>query len=191
MTTKTENLNPRTCGSCYACCVHLGIDALNKWPGISCTHLDGSLGEATRCSIYKDRPHACSSYKCAWLGGIGDDDLRPDKSGLIMSIYPESIPGAGLAVTIQIFDQKTASTVLSQAINDLTTLGLDDIRVANTKTKRVIHFLQGEIREGALEKPNGPESLNFTTYDPPVGRYKIIEAPIEALSVKPPIEEPK
>ncbi|HEY2586520.1 MAG TPA: hypothetical protein VGI81_12215 [Tepidisphaeraceae bacterium] len=39
----------------------------------------------TGCSIYPDRPQGCRQYTCAWLQGMLADDMRPDKSGFILS----------------------------------------------------------------------------------------------------------
>lgn len=59
----------RQCGTCYACCVALGIAELRKHAGATCRHLDGRDPER-RCTIYERRPVACSGYRCAWLVGL-------------------------------------------------------------------------------------------------------------------------
>lgn len=69
---------PRECGECTMCCQGwLHADALGKpfFPGQPC-HWVNKKG----CTVYKDRPQVCSSFKCAW---IEDHSLpewfRPDE----------------------------------------------------------------------------------------------------------------
>jgi hypothetical protein len=78
-----------------ACCVYLRISAIDK---PSCTHcnklrlsspiepdvLQYSSFEPERCSIYETRPEACRAYSCAWLHGLGAEQDRPDKCGILI-----------------------------------------------------------------------------------------------------------
>jgi len=36
------------------------------------------------CTIYKDRPDACSHFECLWLTNNWADEYRPDKSGIML-----------------------------------------------------------------------------------------------------------
>src|SRR5215472_4012184 len=85
----TTEHTERQCGDCFACCVHLGITELKKYPDQPCKHLDGALGPDKRCSIYAKRPSACAIYKCLWRQGIGPDWLRPADSGILITMYDD------------------------------------------------------------------------------------------------------
>lgn len=179
----------RPCGECYACCIWLGVTELKKWPGQACTKLDGASGECTRCSIYDSRPSACTSYSCAWRGGFGGDECRPDKSGILVTTYlrehlgdivstVEDLPP--VAATIVIIDRALSGTLevgwLAGALDALIREGIDDIRVVDYKTKPqlVIHFLRGHIYKGTVLKsePGQFEQLAFVSHNPPIGHYE-------------------
>lgn len=176
----------RSCGSCYACCVWLGIDELKKWPGQSCKHLTGNNGPEHRCDIYPSRPAACQKYRCCWIEGLGSDDMRPDKSGLLLTPYNSNLSSGPLFITIVVIDEAKAGTLttgyLNQYIESLLKLGCDEIRVVNYKTKgrNVIHFLNGEVREGTLLKSSSYEEFICLTYDPPIAHYKIFSSDEDA-----------
>lgn len=73
----------RECGSCTACCTWLIGDAFG-WEfgnGKSCKFLC-----ETGCDVHKVRPKTCEGYFCAWAQELIDDDLRPDKSGILVSV---------------------------------------------------------------------------------------------------------
>lgn len=102
-------MTDRSCGSCYACCVWLGIDELNKFFGQSCKHLDGRNGPEKRCGIYETRPKACSRYKCGYIDGMNID--RPDETGFIITAYTAQLEKSGAAtVSIIVFDKGKAGT---------------------------------------------------------------------------------
>lgn len=70
------------CGECNACCQFCDIDELDKSSGTLCSHYDNG------CSIYEDRPLACSTYQCLWhyqdsLGNKLPEKYRPDHLGVI------------------------------------------------------------------------------------------------------------
>lgn len=73
----------RACDECTECCTgHLtgnahGHDFGNGTP---CFFLK------KKCSIYSNRPSVCQKYQCAWSQYLLDEDLRPDKSGLLVSV---------------------------------------------------------------------------------------------------------
>lgn len=173
---------PRQCGSCYACCIYLGIEELNKRPSVTCTHLDGSLGPETRCSIYKTRPHACSRYKCAYLNGFGNDQDRPDKTGLLITSYldPDK-PQADLTTfltTICItnthlsqYPNLSEGTPINNAIKQITQFSTGDIRIVNYFRKEVIYLHGGKIYKGKLILTKEIETLTFEVKQPPIGTY--------------------
>lgn len=170
----------RSCGTCYACCVHLGIAALKKRSGQACRYLDGT-NSTKRCSIYEKRPDACKIYQCAWRSGAFLDNMRPDESGILVTPYPLDEDPNGLAATILIIDEAKAGTInhpgnLQFILNFMIAqMGAQDIRVVNGK--KILHFRDGVIRKGHLLKTADPEALRFAVYDPPLGRYDVKENP--------------
>lgn len=87
---------PRTCGSCVACCVAPSIDAAADYPQAKpprqrCRHLD-DYGRG--CSIYAGRCQVCREYRCLWLQGALGVGNRPDKLGVIWraSYLPDGQP---------------------------------------------------------------------------------------------------
>lgn len=63
--------------------------ALHKPKGVACDLLNDN-GRAG-CSIHDDRPKTCSSFFCGWLLGLGADDARPDRSGVIVTVRAPGI----------------------------------------------------------------------------------------------------
>lgn len=51
---------------------------LNAW----CRHatLEGGAGG---CGIYRSRPGVCRSFRCGWLDGLGGEQDRPDRLGVM------------------------------------------------------------------------------------------------------------
>jgi hypothetical protein len=78
--TLDASIQERRCDGCTGCCTALTILELNKPADVTCRHVC-----ATGCSIYADRPKACSEYLCAWKIGIGTSEQRPDKVGIVLS----------------------------------------------------------------------------------------------------------
>jgi len=68
----------RKCGDCYSCCEVLKIEELKSSNYDKCKY-----ASCNGCSIYEKRPLPCVSYKCMWLTGLGEENQRPDKLGLI------------------------------------------------------------------------------------------------------------
>jgi len=71
----------RKCGTCTACCVIPPIPSTGKPTGRPCSRLNK---DQTRCSRYKDRYRICKGFFCGWLAGYGEEEDRPDKSGIII-----------------------------------------------------------------------------------------------------------
>jgi hypothetical protein len=74
----------RPCGECTACCdgnlksnSHGNVFAKRN----PCVFLVHKV-----CSVYNDRPNTCRNYQCAWSQQLIDEDLRPDKSGVLVSV---------------------------------------------------------------------------------------------------------
>jgi len=76
-----HGLKTRTCGTCNACCIVLGVEEIKKAPGELCKHL-----AAKGCAIYAHRPTSCREYHCLWRAGQLDGDARPDRLGFVIDI---------------------------------------------------------------------------------------------------------
>lgn len=177
-----QNLNPspRACGTCYSCCLNLGITELKKYPTQTCKHLDGTIPDK-RCTIYSTRPRACSRYNCSWIEGLGDDDARPDKSGILITPYPSpDLPFPNFTSTIIISDETKAGNLsgpsyLNSVINNLLSLNCHQIRIVNYKTKIVYLIQDRKIYLGKLIKTKNYEELSFAINRTPIGSYTILE----------------
>ena len=72
----------RACGGCRACCKLPDIPELNKPLNTWCEHVDFDQPEGG-CSIHARRPATCRGFECAWLSGLGDEEDRPDRLGVM------------------------------------------------------------------------------------------------------------
>jgi len=173
----TEPTYNRECGSCYACCVYLGIEELKKWTGQACKHLDG-VHATKRCSIYANRPHACVAYECVWRAGFGPDNLQPSQSGLLITMYPsERVKGAAAATVIIFDDVKAKEFDVVETVTELLMLyTVNEVRVVNYKAKTALLFVNGTIYRCKLLPPDGYEALVFSAdMDHPVGRFEVLQ----------------
>jgi hypothetical protein len=74
----------RPCGDCKECCdgnligEAYGHQFGNKTP---CHYLIDD-----KCSIYSDRPSCCQQYFCLWAQAIIPENMRPDKSKMLVSV---------------------------------------------------------------------------------------------------------
>lgn len=70
----------RSCEECQVCCEIMGVSELGKPYTTRCEHQCPS-----GCAIYGSRPPGCRSFFCFWkMMGVFPDDLRPDKSGVLL-----------------------------------------------------------------------------------------------------------
>jgi hypothetical protein len=81
----------RECGDCNVCCKAPMIDEpdLQKLPGVLCRNWKTGKG----CRIYDRRPLPCAGFFCGWrmMPELGDE-LRPDRSGILVRLLRENIP---------------------------------------------------------------------------------------------------
>lgn len=74
------------CGECTACCAAFYIEWLDKPKHTACVHCDGG------CKIHDDLHYECASFECSWLqSGVDNDNLRPDKCGIIFELIEGDI----------------------------------------------------------------------------------------------------
>ena len=79
-----EHSTRRACGGCTLCCLTHGVQlskkvfkVRNEW----CTHCTIGGG----CQIHEtSQPGACHDWNCAWLGGLGPESARPDKTQVVV-----------------------------------------------------------------------------------------------------------
>jgi hypothetical protein len=74
----------RECGGCTLCCKLLAVPAIEKPQDKWCKHCTIGVGCAINGS--EQRPEACGLFDCLWLQGYGDDNMRPDKSKVVMGM---------------------------------------------------------------------------------------------------------
>jgi len=82
-----EYFNP--CNECHECCngnLIGNAHGNNFGQGKKCLFLVDKL-----CTIYENRPDTCKKFQCAWSQKLFDDEnMRPDKSGLLISVEYDS-----------------------------------------------------------------------------------------------------
>lgn len=113
----------RPCGECTACCTVLRLaklDGFAKAEGERCRHEEGG------CRIYPSRPKTCKDFMCSWKSGYLPEDLRPDRSGVL--VYPrltngmfwliarDIVPGA-CSTHFKAFEQLAAFPLFIQPLN--------------------------------------------------------------------------
>jgi len=135
----------RTCGTCNACCVHLGIDELQKPRGTPCKHLCRA-GTTKQCGIYEQRPATCAAFACMWRMGFGPSQLKPSLSGLLITPQPADESGepnhAGpfMRVFVSVIDRKNAKRYRRNVIQQL---------LNETAVRAIVEIIDGED-EGRL-----------------------------------------
>jgi hypothetical protein len=163
----------RSCGTCYTCCVWLGIEELKKWTGQACKHLDGKNPEG-RCSIYEHRPKACRDYHCMWRAGWGPEGMRPDQSGLLITVYSRDDSPGKAAATVIITDWAKAKPLIDKVALELLMIDIiTEVRVINYATKMALLYKDGQIFHCQLLPPENYEELHFKTQGVPIARYLV------------------
>lgn len=89
---------PRSCGECTACCNTHGVAELSKPGHKNCVHCQTGVG----CRIYETRPISCQVFKCSWLIGMGAEEYRPDKTGIV----PEHVEMGVLGHALWLYEEK-------------------------------------------------------------------------------------
>lgn len=93
-------MNFKPCGDCAVCCEgHLiGSAYGNSYGnGKKCLFL-----VEKKCSIYTARPEACKKYQCAWSQSLLPDHLRPDISGILVTVQTDKSDGKQYLKTTEI-----------------------------------------------------------------------------------------
>ena len=74
-------MNQRQCSDCTLCCKILGVADLKKPAREYCPHCEINHG----CKIYESRPKECVDFRCAWLLGSIPEELKPSKTGVMIT----------------------------------------------------------------------------------------------------------
>ena len=72
----------RSCGDCTLCCTVTHVPELAKPVGTTCSNC------AIGCTIYNTRPQSCRTFNCAWLQGDMSEDMKPNKSHIVIEKLP-------------------------------------------------------------------------------------------------------
>ena len=173
----------RECGDCDLCCTVAGVPGCTV-AGERCQFLKSGtvtlikpvIGEGgvdfkttyhpkKGCSIYDKRPRMCRTWFCGWRLGIGDDDDRPDKTGIIPDLV-----GSG---------EKDQAGVGVRLV-----FSPEDIYLDREKLKRHAADLKARIEAGTagdewpamkVVGPIGPVSHLTGGYDPRAREGKVEE----------------
>jgi Fe-S-cluster containining protein len=73
----------RKCEDCKLCCQgYVSGNVRGSWFGNlkPCKYLDDE------CTIYEERPSQCRNYYCAWAQELFPEWMRPDKTGVLISV---------------------------------------------------------------------------------------------------------
>ena len=166
-------MKERACGECYACCVHLGIDALHKHPGQACRHLAGQGGATARCGIYDRRPLACATFLCEWRIGAFPDDFRPDISGLLVTVYPDQ-NGDSTTVSITVVDATKAGTLvdgnLHRLLNMIPFSEFSAVNILNQLTGEAYHIRNQNVFVARITRQE-PEITLLEMNETPIGKW--------------------
>ena len=169
-----DKATDRKCGSCTACCTWLGIAELKKYTGDKCKHLRSPAYAHKRCGIYSHKPVACSEYLCMWRIGWGKDEWQPNKSGILITPYPNLDDPMQISMTITVFDIEKATADIDEIVNQTLLLtGVTEVRVISHKLKKAFLYRDGNIYSCQLMPQDGYESLTFLANDEPVGHYQV------------------
>lgn len=98
----------RECGNCKECCRWLIGDAYG-WEfgnGKECRFLC-----ETGCSVHSARPKTCRNYYCAWAQELIDEEYRPDKCGVLISV--ENGDDGQYLKIIEISDKKINTDIIN------------------------------------------------------------------------------
>jgi hypothetical protein len=160
----------RQCGACQECCEQLGVKELGKPHRTRCQH-EGDQ----KCLIYDARPDSCGRFACFWLMGmVGDEDLRPDRSGLVIS---------------PCFEQAIGEVVLdvhqSRPHVDLRTLGIITRSIETIRTLRKIQYIRWHpyVKVTDAEPPydNSPHQMDMFYFPSKKSPFLMVHVPREKV----------
>jgi hypothetical protein len=80
----------KPCGGCTACCHLTGVAEIGLKPFTRCQHERG-FPWVPGCGIYADRPSSCRTWSCQYALEGWDDELRPDRCGVVVDPQPDLV----------------------------------------------------------------------------------------------------
>ncbi|HSS25166.1 MAG TPA: hypothetical protein VLL82_12395 [Mycobacterium sp.] len=78
----------KPCAGCTACCHLPGVAEIGLKPFERCRHERG-FPWVPGCGIYADRPSSCRRWSCQYGLEGWDDELRPDRCGVVVGPEPD------------------------------------------------------------------------------------------------------
>lgn len=87
-----ERLAPKPknpCGGCTMCCHIIPVAELGLKAFTRCPHERGFPHAQPGCSIYDHRPSSCRVWSCQYALEGWEDDLRPDRCGVVVDPQPD------------------------------------------------------------------------------------------------------
>jgi len=66
------------------CCKTHFVASIEKPAGSWCNQCRVGRG----CKIYANRPEECTDFRCQWLIGFGNAEMRPDRCGFVLDLVP-------------------------------------------------------------------------------------------------------
>lgn len=81
----------KTCGSCTLCCHTVPVAEIGLKSFTRCQHERTAPFAEPGCAIYGDRPKSCRLWSCQYLLEDWDDELRPDRCGVVVDSLPDLI----------------------------------------------------------------------------------------------------
>jgi len=77
----------RVCGSCTLCCKVVSVSEINKPKGVWCRFARSHKG----CDLYPKHPLSCEAWSCMWLAYDLPENLRPDKSHIVIDLTTDTV----------------------------------------------------------------------------------------------------
>jgi hypothetical protein len=76
----------RPCDGCTSCCYLLPVEELNKPLRQMCKYANKGCTIWAPKELESEYPDECRKYRCAWILGLGEEEDRPDLSGVLVDI---------------------------------------------------------------------------------------------------------
>lgn len=71
------------CGGCTLCCTLVAVAEIGKRPFLPCAYLEPIAAVKPGCAIYEKRPPSCRHWSCQFVLEGWDEELRPDRCGIV------------------------------------------------------------------------------------------------------------
>lgn len=98
----------RRCRPCTACCTLIEAPEISKMAGQRCPY------ENDGCGAHSSRPKVCQAFTCAWRGGTGQPNDRPDLVGAMVTFLHNDDFG----VIAKVYETRTGA-ITSKSVRDL------------------------------------------------------------------------